>query len=116
MKLLLTSFISTLPQQIIIGFPFSDSLFVGEKEHIIIESNKKEEYIFPELSVENEDISISGKRISGNSAIYNLYFWNNGEFTFPSLNIINDIDTLKTEEFIFNVYNSQNSGCKYKSQ
>jgi hypothetical protein len=110
MKLLLIPFISLLlPQRIIIDFPFSDSLFVGEKEElsIIIESNNNEEYIFPELSVENEDISISSKENMGNKAIYTLYFWNDGEFTFPSFNIFNENDTLKTDEFTFHVYNSQ---------
>ncbi len=112
MKLLLIPFFTFLfPQRIIIDFPFSDSLFVGENEQltIIVESNDDNGFTFPELSVENEDVSIEIKESIRNRAVYTLYLWNDGEFTFPSLIIFNENDTLNTDEFIFRVYNSPKS-------
>jgi len=87
-----------------------NKIFIGDSVSIIYSFAESQtfEYLFPNLKIDNEDITVNGYLLSPESVIYSAKFWKANNHTFPSLTfgIIEDgqlVDSIKTDEFIVSV-------------
>ena len=76
-----------------------DSIFIGTQASIMVSfptNNDQKTYIFNDININSEKISLIDKVLFHNSATYKIQIWEEGDIKIPSI----IIDILKNNKFI----------------